>query len=144
MQRILGVSDLPGLEGFYAAQSAYIDNGQPDLWAKTFAADGRFESTTYEREIVGHDDLVEFAQGVYRAQGSGQQRHWCGQFMAVKIADDTYEVRFNVLIIAIAPSAETRIARSVAVTDIVMQTPQGWCVATRRAVTDPPTNTTRP
>lgn len=63
---------------FYARQNVAIDEGDAQAWAATYTADGSFASPTYGGQVVGRENLIEFAlraRDQLAAEGI-QQRHW--------------------------------------------------------------------
>lgn len=99
-----------------ARQSHAIDEGDAAAWAATYTPDGSFFSPTYGDAIVGTENLIRFAEGVYRdlrADGI-QQRHWLNN---VVVDDDTATAHSYLLIIRTGPDGNASLLRHVTAHD---------------------------
>ncbi|MES2169178.1 MAG: nuclear transport factor 2 family protein [Actinomycetota bacterium] len=121
----------------YARQSHAIDGGDSLGWARTFAANGRFESPTFRLTATGYEQLEQFAKSSNDAAlARGEHlRHWIDAVVMTRV--DELNAHAEAYLMIIATSIEgSRIDRSVRVIDDLVKTNGEWLLASRTVVRD--------
>lgn len=123
----LTADDYVEIEQLYARYNQAIDSGDAEAWAGTFTEDGTFGNS------VGHDALVEFAQGFHENQ-EGHARHWNAN-LVITPTDEGADGRCYLMLYNTGVRPPSVIVPAI-YEDKLVETADGWRFASRQVVPD--------
>jgi hypothetical protein len=124
----------------YARQAQAIDGSDPAGWARTFTADGVFESPTYRLTATGSAELEEFAKTSNEAAlARGEQLRHILDSVVMEAGQDASSIAVLAYLMIVATTAEgSRIDRMTTVHDELRRVDCAWLLAHRRVFRDAP------
>lgn len=129
--------DRVAIHELYAQASHASDDGDGELWAATFVADGVMHSPTFGVTATGHSELAEFlvmSDNTARERGE-QLRHLITCITLAREPDGDVSGKAYLTIIATSERG-TRFDRSVVMHDTLRLTDAGWRFVRRVAHPD--------
>lgn len=117
----------------YGRQSHAIDSGRATDWARTFTADGIFDSPSYPAPEVGHDQLAAFARRFVdsAAEANERRRHVITDIAIDLVGVDELTVDCYLQIMATPRGGDTRLVRFTSVRDHVVRVDDQWLIRHR-------------
>lgn len=124
---------LADIQQLYAHQSHHIDSGRRRQWAKTFTADGVFDSPSYPEPIRGTAALEDFVAHFHENSAAhGQTRRHIVDNIAVDMAGDgRLTVQAYISIVATSGDGQVRVLRLTSANDEVVHEAGRWRIARR-------------
>jgi hypothetical protein len=126
------------VQHFYGRQMRYLDSGETERWAGTFARDGVFSANAHPEPQRGRAAIEEAARKtVLRLAEQGvQRRHWLGMLEVDEQQDGTVLARTYALVVDTVRGGTPDVLLSCACDDILVREDSGFAVRHRQVYRD--------